>query len=85
MKLIGFAIYLGIGAMLHALFNGAHFDWSSAWTFGWLLGWPIMLFITFGAGIVLLVAAVALLCIIWSWLETIAQWREARRMRRAKS
>lgn len=40
--LVGLAIYLGIGALLHALFVGPHFDWSSAWTFGWLLGWPIM-------------------------------------------
>lgn len=42
MVLVGVAIYLGIGAMLHALFVGAHFDWMSAWTFGWLFGWPIM-------------------------------------------
>jgi hypothetical protein len=32
MRLIGFAIYVGIGAMLHALFIGPHFDWSSAST-----------------------------------------------------
>jgi hypothetical protein len=31
---IGFAIYLGIGAMLYALFVGLHFDWSSAWIYG---------------------------------------------------
>jgi hypothetical protein len=48
MRLIVFAIYLGIGAMLHALFVGPQFDWSSAWTFGWLFGWPIMLLITGG-------------------------------------
>jgi hypothetical protein len=49
MRLTGFAIYLGIGALLHAVFVGATFDWSSAWTFGWLFGWPIMLFIAFWA------------------------------------
>ena len=47
MRLISFAIYLGIGAMLHALFIGPHFDWTATWTFGWLFGWPIMLFISF--------------------------------------
>ena len=57
MRLIGFAIYLGIGAMLHALFVGSTFDWTSAWTFGWLLGWPIMIFISFWA-IILTVSVV---------------------------
>jgi hypothetical protein len=47
MRLIGFAIYLGIGAMLHAAVIGSTFDWSSAWTFAWLFAWPIMLAITF--------------------------------------
>jgi hypothetical protein len=45
--LIRLGIYLGIGALLHALFVGAHFDWSSVWTWVWLVGWPIMLFVTF--------------------------------------
>lgn len=79
MRLIGFAIYLGIGAMLHALFVGAQFDWTSAWTFGWLFGWPIMLFIVgwtvvLSAGII-----IGLVYLAWSWLEAIANWRVKRR------
>lgn len=82
MRLIIFAIYLGIGAMLHALFVGAQFDWSSAWTFGWLFGWPIMLFM---ASWVLLLGGllVAGLCWAgWEWLKIIATWREKRRAAR---
>ena len=71
MRLIGFAIYLGIGAMLHAMFVGPHFDWSSAWTFGYLLGWPIMLFIWFGKFFLILTAfSFALGMGLWIWDET---------------
>ena len=41
-KFTSLALYLGIGAMLHALIIGATFDWSSAWTWGVLFGWPIL-------------------------------------------
>ena len=41
-KAISLALYLGIGALLHALIVGATFDWSSAWTWGLLLGWPVL-------------------------------------------
>jgi hypothetical protein len=86
MRLIGFAIYLGVGAMLHAMFVGAHFDWSSAWTFGWLFGWPIMLFISFGTIILLTVFGCFIGYVAWTWLETIATWRERRRnARKAKA
>jgi hypothetical protein len=34
-------LYLGIGALCHAVFIGAQFDWSSAWTWGVLFGWPM--------------------------------------------
>ena len=72
--LIGLAIYLGIGAMLHALFVGPHFDWSSAWTFGWLLGWPIM-------GVVALFAfGLAVMAIVFPlmWFDG---WNEKRQAR----
>ncbi len=82
MRLIFFAIYLGIGAMLHALFVGATFDWSSAWTIGWLLGWPIMLFISFWAMLIGVAVAIGIIICIWLWLESIAEWREKRRKRR---
>lgn len=85
MRLICFAIYLGIGAILHAAIIGSAFDWSSAWTFAWLFAWPIMLCITFGA----MMIAAAIVCVIiwmaWSWLETIAYWRERRRKQRGVS
>jgi hypothetical protein len=61
-RLMGFGIYIGIGALLHAIFVGSHFDFTSAWTFGWLLGWPIMLIISFGA-FMLAVGALCLLVI----------------------
>lgn len=79
MRLIGFAIYLGMGALLHALCVGPQFDWTSAWTFGWLFGWPLMLFIWFWAfmlGFALLVTVIACL---YMWLESFAEWRERRR------
>jgi hypothetical protein len=44
MRIVSLLIYLGIGAMCHALFLGARFHFNDAWTYAWLLGWPIMLF-----------------------------------------
>lgn len=82
MRLILFAIYLGIGAMLHAIFVGAQFDWTSAWTFGWLFGWPLMLIATFGVAILAGLIVVGLCWAGWTWLETIAHWRERRRKAR---
>ncbi|SHJ71423.1 hypothetical protein SAMN05444159_1296 [Bradyrhizobium lablabi] len=79
MRLIGFAIYLGIGAMLHALFIGPQFDWSSAWTFGWLFGWPIMLVITTWVFAIGVAIAVGIVWCCWAWLESLATWRERRR------
>jgi hypothetical protein len=79
MRLIGFAIYLGIGAMLHALFVGPQFDWASAWTFGWLFGWPVMIFISFWAFIIGAAVVVGICVAIYAWLQTIAEWREKRR------
>jgi biotin transporter BioY len=74
MRLVAFAIYLGIGAMLHAVFNGATFDWTSAWTFGWLFGWPIMLFIVGGGFILALLVVLVGTAIIWSWLDTLSPY-----------
>lgn len=72
--LVGLAIYLGIGAMLHALFVGSHFDWSSAWTFGWLLGWPIM-------GLVGMVAFGLVITAIVFPLMWFQDWNEKRQAR----
>lgn len=82
MRLIGFAVYLGIGAILHATVIGSSFDWASAWTFAWLFAWPIMLCITFGAFLLTVAVISIIIWISWSWLETIAQWRERRRKAR---
>jgi hypothetical protein len=77
MALVGLAIYLGIGAMLHALFVGAKFDWSSAWTFGWLLGWPIMGFVGLIAfGLVIMAVVFPLM-----WFQEWNERREARNRR----
>lgn len=81
MRLIGFAIYLGIGAMLHAMVLGPTFDWSSAWTFGWLFGWPLMLFIWFWAGILMIAVAIGLVCAVYAWLGVIGRWQARRKVR----
>lgn len=81
MRLILFAIYLGIGAMLHALFVGAQFDWTSAWTFGWLFGWPIMIVLVSWVFILGVALAVGVGWAVWEWLKIIAAWRERRKGR----
>lgn len=83
MRLIFFAIYLGIGAMFHAIVLGPQFDWSNAWTFGWLFSWPLMLFIWFWAiGLVILFVA-ALIWAGYAWLQIVAEWRAKRRRKTA--
>jgi len=78
MALVGLSIYLGIGAMLHALFVGPHFDWSSAWTFGWLFGWPIM-------GLVGMVAIGLVIMAIVFPLMWIQEWNEGREARNRRA
>lgn len=39
------ALYLGVGALMHALFVSTQFDFSSALTWGWLLAWPLIAFV----------------------------------------
>lgn len=84
MRLIGFAIYLGIGAMLHALFVGPQFDWTSAWTFGWLFGWPIMLFVVGWAFALMICVVAGIGYAIWLWLGVIANWRARRHERQLR-
>lgn len=84
MRLIGFAIYLGCGAMLHAIFVGAHFDWQSAWTIGWLLGWPIMMVVTFFGFIMTAAILIAMFFIAWSWLDMVGNWLARRKLRGMK-
>lgn len=65
-------VYVGIGALLHALIVGPQFDWQSAWTWGWLLGWPIAVLIAFWAvilgifGFVMVIGGIALGWIAWT-------------------
>ena len=44
-RLIPFAIYVGIGLTLHAMFHADVINWQSAWTFAYLLGWPVLVFV----------------------------------------
>ena len=41
--MIRLAFYFAVGALLHLLFVGSHFDFNNAWTWLWLFGWPFML------------------------------------------
>jgi hypothetical protein len=68
-------VYLGIGALCHALFVGSHFDWSSAWTYGWLFGWPAMIFAAAWAlMLVLIVIGLGIAGVVFA-AETISEWR----------
>lgn len=81
------AVYLGIGAICHAVFVGPQFDWSSAWTWGWLLGWPIAFIAAFWSVILALLVvglAVGAACLIASHFidqHKLRQRREAHRKR----
>jgi len=83
-KLIGFAIYLGIGAMLYALFVGNHFDWTSAWTFGWLFGWPIMLVISSMVVLVGLIIAIIAIVLILMFADSIGTWNMRRHLKKIR-
>lgn len=67
--LAGLALYLGMGALFHALFVGSRFDWSSAWTWGWLLGWPVGLLITAGIVVVIFFVAIMLAALVFVVFE----------------
>lgn len=43
-------LYLGVGALLHALFISSTLNFYSAWTWGFLLAWPIPLLTLMGLG-----------------------------------
>lgn len=58
MRLIVFVLYLGTGALLHAIFVGPQFDWTSAWTLGWLLGWPIVVIGAIWTFVIVIIAIV---------------------------
>lgn len=52
-------VYLGSGALLHAVFVGPAFAWDSAWTWGWLLAWPLALALSLWALWVAILFAIA--------------------------
>lgn len=52
-------IYLAVGALLHLVFVGQHFDFQSALTWLWLFGWPMMLLI-WGGAVAVVIAILAL-------------------------
>lgn len=83
--IIALIVYLGIGSLLHAVFIGSAFDWSSAWTYGLLLGWPV---VAACAGLALLfsvwaLATIGILCI--EACERVAKLIRAAKLGRAKS
>ena len=43
MRVLALTLYLGVGALLHALVLGSRVDWSSAYSPATLLGWPAIL------------------------------------------
>lgn len=74
-----FGLYLGIGALCHAVFVGAQFDWQSAWTWGWLLGWPVMAAVIFGGVIAFGFAGIIIVGIIAAIAERLKRHRIRRR------
>lgn len=44
--------FLAVGAFFHAILIGAHFDFTSAWTWACLLAWPALALLGLLAGIV---------------------------------
>ena len=55
-------LYLEVGCVCLALFEGTQINWSSAWTYGWVLAWPIglvlvlMKWVLIAAGLIVAVA-----------------------------
>ncbi len=76
--MIRLAFYFGIGAMLHLVFIGSHFDFNSAWTWLWLFGWPFMLIFSFfafiaAAGVIAVacVGAIVVCGIVATWVVSV--------------
>lgn len=57
-----FALYLGIGLFLHAIFVGPNINPASTWSWLWLLGWPAML-------AVLMAIVLAVTTALFAWRE----------------
>lgn len=84
MRLIFFALYLGFGAILHSLFIGPHFNWSSSVTVEWLFAWPIMLMI-YAWFLFFVIGIIGVICwALYSWGMMIAEWRDGRRKAKAR-
>jgi hypothetical protein len=67
-----FAIYVGCGALIHALTIRPVFDWSSAWTWAMLLAWPLALFVwlaKWGLIAVAIPAFIAMSIADWEWFN----------------
>ncbi len=62
-------VYFGIGALAHATFYSAQFDWTSAGTWGWMIAWPVALVISF---YVVIFAIVAFLLILGAAIAILA-------------
>lgn len=82
--LLGFVVwavlYIGAGALFHALILGDEIDWTSAWSLGILIGWPAALI----GGIALACIAVTIVVVIVVSIdERVAAWRRRRERRQA--
>jgi uncharacterized BrkB/YihY/UPF0761 family membrane protein len=44
---IALVLYLGIGAVLHAIFYASRLDPHDPLSIAWLVGWPVLMFLAF--------------------------------------
>jgi hypothetical protein len=80
MRFICFAAYFGIGAMMHALFVGPHFDFSNVWTWAWLFGWPAGLFFYGAAAVIAFIVGAGIVVILFlAYEELRLRFRSKRR------
>lgn len=55
-------LYLGIGALFHAVIAGETLAWDSAWTWGLLIGWPLVV-VAIGGTIAIIVTLIVLVLV----------------------
>lgn len=86
-------VYLGIGALCHALLLGPTFDRDSLWSWGWILAWPVGLiglsakWVGIGILVILGLALIAWVgWVLWKAADNrLWLWKERRRLRRNRT
>lgn len=82
-RTVGLSIYLGIGAIWHALILGVTFQVANLWSWGLLLAWPAPLFVVgFFVALALFLLSVIIVSI-WVWIEAALTRRNAKARREA--